>query len=118
MHHKKYSGANPWDAPDEDMETICSTCHIKEHFPETKPVAPVDPEMLLLGEINRAAPHWYKAHPDLSYPPPDLIEMYKERQKFSDPELWKGITEDQEIEQAKRFMELHDKIRFYGKLTN
>lgn len=26
VHHKKYTG-EPWDAPDEDLETVCEDCH-------------------------------------------------------------------------------------------
>jgi hypothetical protein len=26
-HHKKYTGYNPWDAPDEDLITYCEHCH-------------------------------------------------------------------------------------------
>lgn len=32
VHHKKYTG-EPWEAPDEDLETLCLTCHqIVEQF--------------------------------------------------------------------------------------
>lgn len=26
VHHKKYTG-EPWEAPDEDLETVCEDCH-------------------------------------------------------------------------------------------
>jgi len=26
VHHKKYTG-DPWEAPDEDLETVCEDCH-------------------------------------------------------------------------------------------
>lgn len=27
VHHKKYTGKDPWDAPDEDLQTVCKCCH-------------------------------------------------------------------------------------------
>ena len=27
VHHIKYSGGMPWDAPDEDLITLCASCH-------------------------------------------------------------------------------------------
>ncbi len=26
-HHKRYTGANPWNSPLEDLQTLCETCH-------------------------------------------------------------------------------------------
>lgn len=31
VHHKKYIGENPWNAPDEYLETLCNACHRKIH---------------------------------------------------------------------------------------
>lgn len=31
VHHKKYTGENPWDAPDDDLVTICEVCHETAH---------------------------------------------------------------------------------------
>lgn len=31
VHHKKYTGM-PWEAPGEDLETICEKCHRNEHI--------------------------------------------------------------------------------------
>lgn len=28
VHHLKYHGSNPWDAPDEDLITLCEMCHL------------------------------------------------------------------------------------------
>ena len=33
VHHKKYTGY-AWDAPDEDLITLCKRCHKKTHKPE------------------------------------------------------------------------------------
>lgn len=33
VHHKKYTG-NPWEAPDEDLETLCERCHNAEAYRE------------------------------------------------------------------------------------
>lgn len=30
VHHRAYWGANPWDAPDFALETLCEKCHEKE----------------------------------------------------------------------------------------
>lgn len=30
VHHKAYSG-EPWDAPDDTLETLCQTCHEMKH---------------------------------------------------------------------------------------
>ena len=27
VHHIHYSGSNPWDAPDKDLQTLCFSCH-------------------------------------------------------------------------------------------
>lgn len=31
VHHKKYTG-EPWEANNEDLETLCETCHSLEHL--------------------------------------------------------------------------------------
>lgn len=31
VHHKKYTG-EPWEAPNEDLTTLCLTCHIFIHI--------------------------------------------------------------------------------------
>lgn len=33
VHHKKYTGM-AWEAPDEDLITLCKDCHYKTHRPE------------------------------------------------------------------------------------
>ncbi len=33
VHHKKYT-KNPWDAPNEDLITLCKDCHRKTHLPD------------------------------------------------------------------------------------
>lgn len=30
VHHKKYSGSNPWECDDEDLITLCEVCHDQE----------------------------------------------------------------------------------------
>ncbi len=32
VHHRRYTG-NPWQAPDEDLSTMCALCHEEEHGP-------------------------------------------------------------------------------------
>lgn len=27
IHHKKYTGTNPWGALDDDLQTVCECCH-------------------------------------------------------------------------------------------
>lgn len=27
VHHKKYYGKNPWSVSDDDLQTLCDTCH-------------------------------------------------------------------------------------------
>lgn len=34
VHHLKYSGENPWNAPDSDLLTLCEDCHDGIHSPE------------------------------------------------------------------------------------
>ena len=41
VHHKKYTG-DPWDAPDEDLITLCKHCHETVHKP-----------MLILRRLDR-----------------------------------------------------------------
>ncbi len=31
VHHLKYSGTYPWDAPDKDLITLCKRCHEDVH---------------------------------------------------------------------------------------
>ena len=33
VHHLKYTG-DPWEAPNEDLITLCKECHRKTHTPE------------------------------------------------------------------------------------
>lgn len=30
VHHLKYEGSNPWDTPDEYLQTLCENCHKEE----------------------------------------------------------------------------------------
>lgn len=32
VHHEKYTGANPWDTPDEHLKCICRRCHDLKHW--------------------------------------------------------------------------------------
>jgi len=32
VHHKKYAGLNPWDAPDDYLITLCEHCHVCEEL--------------------------------------------------------------------------------------
>lgn len=39
VHHKAYRvGKNPWDSPDDELITLCSSCHKKEHGCHAIPV--------------------------------------------------------------------------------
>lgn len=39
VHHKVYrNGKNPWESPDEELITLCHSCHIKEHLIHLTPV--------------------------------------------------------------------------------
>lgn len=31
VHHKRYAGANPWDADSRDLVTLCEDCHTAMH---------------------------------------------------------------------------------------
>jgi len=32
VHHLEYHGIWPWDTPLEFLQTLCKSCHFKEHF--------------------------------------------------------------------------------------
>lgn len=41
VHHKEYiAGRDPWDYPDELLETLCEKCHAAEHGKDAAPPPP------------------------------------------------------------------------------
>jgi len=41
VHHKKYTGENPWDADSRDLVTLCEDCHTTMHEDNLKSMPPL-----------------------------------------------------------------------------
>lgn len=91
VHHKQYiNGRQPWEYELQDLDTLCETCHQKEH------------DLIPDKETARKMEHW------LLYRETEPVALINERVKYLQDQLLKNPDWDLEQEILKNIMFLNN----------